>query len=123
MPISFAAVCANILGCCLLIPIMGATGAAISSAISYFVFFLARWYIAFRYDRFKINYVKFATYLGFICVYIVFSDTAKYSLTFLFMVVVLFFERKWLHKDIRSVMNLFLLKYNSRMLNVDVFQK
>jgi O-antigen/teichoic acid export membrane protein len=123
MPISFAAVCVNIMGCCLLIPMMGATGAAISSALSYFIFFLARWAIAFRYYPFKIYYAKFATYLVFICAYIVFSDRAKYSLTLLFMVMVLFFEYKWLLKGARTGMNSLLLKFSSRATHLDVFQK
>lgn len=121
---SLSALCVNTLGCCLLIPFYGAMGAAISVAISFGVFFLVRWQISFRYYAFKINQYKLITYISFICIYIVFSRDllSKMALFFAFLCIGVLFEKKWLFKDIASMLMVLYSKYNNRQF-IGIVQK
>ncbi len=58
--IAAVSVITNLFFCYWLIPIFGATGAAISLALTYFVFFFARLFFSFKYYAFKIVWLKFA---------------------------------------------------------------
>lgn len=125
MCISFLAVSVNILGCYFLIPLWGATGAAISVATSFGVFFLSRWFFAYRYYPLKINYLKLLLYISFICVYIIYGETLflRYFLFLFFISIAIFMEKEWFFNDIRSGLERLFSKSGMDMSTIDIVQK
>ena len=105
--IALVCVAANVIGCYFLIPRWGATGAAISNAISFAVFFLMRQWIAFRYYPFRVNHWRVVFYVVYLCgVAWISMQNNSYEILACMAFFVLFslvFEYSWLKVYIRKI--------------------
>lgn len=86
----------NLVGCSLLIPLLGLQGAAITVALSFALSFFARVHIAFRYYRFPIRWLRFITYLGFLVLFVMTAHqpALQYVLILIFLLLSFFYEMK-----------------------------
>lgn len=73
----------NIVGNLILVPSLGAKGAAISTGIAYMVFFITRTYLGNKFFKVKVNYLKF--FISIILIYIlaIISSIYKFNMIIL----------------------------------------
>lgn len=85
----------NIVGNLYLVPILGAKGAAISTCISYIIFFALRTHVSLKY--FKVNYHLKKTYLFIILIFLysTYSTFCTWNIWDLFFGIVLFLLFLW----------------------------
>lgn len=98
--ISIICLIANAVSCYFLIPRYGAEGAAISNAMSFFLFFMMRYWIGFQYYVFKISAEKLVFYTVYLVCLIVLSDKNNIDfqvICFCSLIVFSFLiEKKWI---------------------------
>lgn len=90
----------NIIGNFMLVPKLGATGAAISTGIAYIVFFSARTYYSNKFYKINFQLKKFAVAIVLIYLFAVYSSFNKFNLIILIMAVGSTLVVAWLYKDI-----------------------
>jgi O-antigen/teichoic acid export membrane protein len=95
---SLAAVIVNVASCYVLIPRFGGVGAAVSVALSFMTFFVARWVVAFRYYAFRISVGKSLGYIAMMVAFVLVGDSImlKWSCFFVLVSSAIIMERAWL---------------------------
>ncbi|WP_040436798.1 polysaccharide biosynthesis C-terminal domain-containing protein [Clostridium sartagoforme] len=80
-----ASAVANIIGNLILVPSLGAKGAAISTGLAYVIFFLTRTYFGNRFYKIEVKYVKF--FISVISVYVLATISSIYRFNTLILIV------------------------------------
>lgn len=83
--IAVASAVANIIGNLILVPSLGAKGAAISTGLAYVIFFLTRTYFGNRFYKIEVKYVKF--FISIISVYVLATISSIYRFNTLILIV------------------------------------
>ena len=78
----------NIIGNVILVPKMGATGAAISTGLAYIVFFLARTYYAGKFYKINFKLGKFWVSIAAVYVLAIYSSLYKFNLVIFILTIV-----------------------------------
>ncbi|MPQ45289.1 lipopolysaccharide biosynthesis protein, partial [Clostridium tarantellae] len=96
--ISIIAAGFNILGNILLVPKLGAKGAAISTSIAYIIFFILRTYIANKYYKISFAIKEFSISIFFIYILAIYSSFNKFNFNILILIIIclliVFFQYK-----------------------------
>ena len=103
----------NIIGNILLVPQLGCQGAAISTGISYIVFFILRTYLANRYYYIDFSLKKFYLLTIFVAIYAIYNTFNYFNIIsilgyFLCLNFLLFFYKdtiKWMFKYILTILH------------------
>ena len=85
--IAITSAATNVIGNLILVPIWGAKGAAISTGLSYVIFFISRSYFANKFYKIDINYKKLFIGLGGVYILAIYSSFYKFNLTIFLMVI------------------------------------
>lgn len=83
--IAAASAIANIIGNLILVPSLGAKGAAISTGLAYVVFFATRTYYGNKFYKINVNYKKF--FAGVLSVYILAAISSVYKFNTIILVI------------------------------------
>lgn len=106
---TFAAV-ANILGNILLVPKLGAKGAAISTGLAYGVFFIFRTYFANKFYKIRFKFLKLGVCVFFVYILAIYSSNYRFNsvillITIINVLVILFSYRRIIIEMITLVKN------------------
>ncbi|MBS5938019.1 oligosaccharide flippase family protein [Clostridium sp.] len=78
----------NIIGNLILVPRLGATGAAISTGLAYVVFFIFRTYFANKFYKINFKFFKFGICVVFVYLLAAYSSKYKFNLTILILTII-----------------------------------
>lgn len=78
----------NIIGNLILVPRLGATGAAISTGLAYVVFFIFRTYFANKFYKINFKFLKFGICVVFVYLLAAYSSKYKFNLTILILTII-----------------------------------
>lgn len=84
---AFAAIF-NVIGNIILVPRLGATGAAISTGLAYVVFFAFRTYYANKFYKINFKFFKFGVCVVFVYILAAYSSKYKFNLTILILTII-----------------------------------
>lgn len=98
--ISIIAAVFNTIGNIILIPIYGAKGAAISTGLSYVIFFIARTYFSNKYYKVNYHLKRFFISIFFIYILAIYSSFHKFDLTILLISIISLFIVTFLYRDV-----------------------
>lgn len=106
---TFAAV-ANVLGNILLVPKLGAKGAAISTGLAYGVFFIFRTYFANKFYKIRFKFLKLGVCVFFVYILAIYSSNYRFNtvillITIINILVILFSYRRIIIEMITLVKN------------------
>lgn len=98
--ISLVAAISNTIGNIILVPIYGAKGAAISTGLSYIIFFIARTYFSNKY--YKVNYHLKRFFISIVSIYIlaIYSSFYKFNITIAILSLISLSIVTILYKDV-----------------------
>lgn len=94
-----SAIC-NLAGNTVLVPMYGAKGAAISTGLSYVVFFAVRTIISLKLYKVEYKLKELCLALAFLCVLTVFSSFHSFDITIVIFTVVAVFATSILYRDV-----------------------
>lgn len=106
---SFAAIF-NIIGNLILVPKLGAKGAAISTGLAYVVFFIFRTYFANKFYKINFKFLKFGVCVLLVYILAAYSSKYRFNMTILILIIInvfaiLFAYRKIIAQIINLVKN------------------
>lgn len=90
----------NIIGNLVLVPKLGATGAAISTGLAYVVFFIFRTYFANKFYKINFKFFKFGICVVFVYLLAAYSSKHKFNLTILILTIINISVILFAYKDI-----------------------
>lgn len=110
----------NIGGNFLLIPLLGAKGAAVSTGLSYVVFFIMRTYLANRVYPIKFTLLRFMISVIMVYIVAIYASFAKVSIEFVALSIIIFVLITFLYRDIvQEGMNQLEYIWKSRRMRYD----
>ena len=98
--IAAASAITNIVGNLILVPIIGAKGAAISTGVAYIVFFLTRTYYGNKFYKVKVKYAKFFISIVFVYILATISSIYKFNMIIFVVTVISILVISILYKNI-----------------------